>query len=85
LKIHRSFIRDITSDPKDAKLVSTIISMARQMEIEAIAVGVETEAQLSFLRDNGCRLFQGYYFERPMPPEMFESNLMKQFKPINTN
>jgi diguanylate cyclase (GGDEF)-like protein/PAS domain S-box-containing protein len=85
LKIHRSFVRDVTSDPKDAKLVSTIISMAHQMEIEAIAVGVETEAQLKFLRDNGCRLFQGYYFERPMPPEVFESNLMKQLKPANTN
>jgi diguanylate cyclase (GGDEF)-like protein/PAS domain S-box-containing protein len=78
LKIHRSFIRDITSDPKDAKLVSTMITMARKMEIEAIAVGVETEAQLQFLRDNGCRLFQGYYFERPMPPEEFESSLLKQ-------
>jgi diguanylate cyclase (GGDEF)-like protein/PAS domain S-box-containing protein len=85
LKIHRSFVRDVTSDPKDAKLVSTIISMARQMEIEAIAVGVETEAQLKFLRDNGCQLFQGYYFERPMPPEVFESNLMKQLGPVNAN
>jgi EAL domain-containing protein (putative c-di-GMP-specific phosphodiesterase class I) len=78
LKIDRSFIRDITSDPKDAKLVNTIITMAHQMEIEAIAVGVETEAQLQFLRNNGCKLFQGYYFERPLLAQEFESNLMKQ-------
>jgi diguanylate cyclase (GGDEF)-like protein/PAS domain S-box-containing protein len=78
LKIDRSFIRDITSDPKDAKLVQTLITIAHQMEIEAIAIGVETEAQLQFLRDNGCKIFQGYYFERPLPPEEFEINLKKQ-------
>ncbi|MEW8029313.1 MAG: EAL domain-containing protein [Candidatus Thiodiazotropha sp.] len=78
LKIDRSFIRDITSDPKDAKLVQTIITIAHQMEIEAIAVGVETERQLQFLRDNGCRIFQGYYFEHPLQPEAFESSLKKQ-------
>ncbi|MEW7994986.1 MAG: EAL domain-containing protein [Candidatus Thiodiazotropha endolucinida] len=78
LKIDRSFIRDITSDHKDAKLVQTIITIAHQMEIEAVAVGVETEQQLQFLRDNGCRIFQGYYFDRPLQPEAFESSLKKQ-------
>ncbi|MEW7986097.1 MAG: EAL domain-containing protein [Candidatus Thiodiazotropha sp.] len=78
LKIDRSFIRDISSDPKDAKLVQTIITIAHQMEIEAVAVGVETEQQLQFLRDNGCRIFQGYYFDRPLRPEAFESSMKKQ-------
>jgi diguanylate cyclase (GGDEF)-like protein/PAS domain S-box-containing protein len=77
LKIDRSFIRDITSDPMDAKLVQTFITMAHQMEIEAIAIGVETEEQLQFLRDNGCKIFQGYYFEHPLPPEEFEISLKK--------
>ncbi|MES9972299.1 MAG: EAL domain-containing protein [Candidatus Thiodiazotropha sp.] len=78
LKIDRSFIRDITTDPKDAKLVQTIITMAHQMEVDAIAIGVETEAQLQFLRDNGCKIFQGYYFDHPLAPDMFESSLKKQ-------
>lgn len=78
LKIDRSFIRDITTDPKDAKLVQTIITMAQQMEVDAIAIGVETEAQLQFLRDNGCKIFQGYYFDHPLPADTFESSLKKQ-------
>ncbi len=78
LKIDRSFIRDITVDPKDAKLVQTLITMANQMEIEAIAMGVETEEQLKFLRDNGCRIFQGYYFSHPLSEADFASNLSKE-------
>jgi diguanylate cyclase (GGDEF)-like protein/PAS domain S-box-containing protein len=78
LKIDRSFVRDLASDPKDAKLVQTIITMAHQMEIEAVAMGVETAAQLQFLRDNGCKIFQGCYFEPPLSPEAFEISLKKQ-------
>ncbi|MCU7948337.1 MAG: bifunctional diguanylate cyclase/phosphodiesterase, partial [Candidatus Thiodiazotropha sp. (ex Cardiolucina cf. quadrata)] len=79
LKIDRSFVRDIASDPKDAQLVQTIITMAHLMEIEVIAIGVETEAQLQFLRDKGCKMFQGYYFNHPLPADQFESLLKKQF------
>lgn len=79
LKIDRSFVRDIASDPKDAQLVQTIITMAHLMEIEVIAIGVETEAQLQFLRDKGCKMFQGYYFNHPLPADHFESLLKKQF------
>ncbi|MBT3057637.1 MAG: EAL domain-containing protein [Candidatus Thiodiazotropha sp. (ex Lucina pensylvanica)] len=78
LKIDRSFVRDIGSDPKDAKLVKTIITMAHQMEIDAVAMGVETAAQLQFLRDNGCRIFQGYYFNHPLSPDEFDSILKQQ-------
>lgn len=78
LKIDRSFIRDISSDPKDAQLVQTIITMAKNMEIEAVAIGVETEAQLKFLRDKGCEIFQGYYFSHPLPVDQFETYLSKQ-------
>ncbi|MCU7859542.1 MAG: EAL domain-containing protein, partial [Candidatus Thiodiazotropha sp. (ex Lucinoma kastoroae)] len=79
LKIDRSFVRDIASDPKDAQLVQTIITMAHLMEIEVIAIGVETEGQLQFLRDKGCKMFQGYYFNHPLPAGQFESLLKKQF------
>ncbi|MBV2092670.1 MAG: EAL domain-containing protein, partial [Candidatus Thiodiazotropha sp. (ex Ctena orbiculata)] len=78
LKIDRSFIRDISSDPKDAQLVQTIITMAQNMDIEVVAVGVETDAQLKFLRDKGCRIFQGYYFSHPLPVEQFETYLSKE-------
>jgi diguanylate cyclase (GGDEF)-like protein/PAS domain S-box-containing protein len=78
LKIDRSFIKYITTDPKDAKLVQTLITMAKQMEVEPIAMGVETEAQLEFLRDNGCRIFQGYYFSHPLSEVDFTSSLKKE-------
>ncbi|MEN8133580.1 MAG: EAL domain-containing protein, partial [Pseudomonadota bacterium] len=71
IKIDRSFVCDITTDPSDANLVETIITMAQQLGLEVVAEGVETEEQLDFLRRKGCRLFQGYYFSRPQPVEGF--------------
>jgi len=71
IKIDRSFVRDITTDPNDASLVETIITMAEHLGLEVIAEGVETEEQLNFLQKHGCRLFQGYYFSRPQPVEKF--------------
>ena len=71
LKIDQSFVRDITTDANDAVLVQTIIGMAHNLKLEVIAEGVETEEQRQFLEQNGCRLFQGYLFARPMPVEEF--------------
>jgi diguanylate cyclase (GGDEF)-like protein len=78
LKIDRSFIRDIISDPKDANLVETIITMAKMMEIEVVAIGVDSDAQMNFLRDKGCKIFQGYYFSRPLPVDQFLTYLSKE-------
>ncbi len=75
LKIDQSFIRDITSDPNDAILVQTIIDMARNFRLNVIAEGVETEAQLEFLRQHGCMAYQGYLFSRPVPIGDFEALL----------
>ncbi|MDH5648302.1 MAG: EAL domain-containing protein [Gammaproteobacteria bacterium] len=71
LKIDRSFVRDILTDPNDATIVETIISMARHLKLAVIAEGVETEAELKFLREKGCGCYQGYYFSRPLPSELF--------------
>jgi diguanylate cyclase (GGDEF)-like protein len=67
IKIDRSFVRDIESDPNDAVIVETIIVMSHHLGLEAIAEGVETGGALAFLRSKGCHRFQGYLFGRPEP------------------
>lgn len=78
IKIDRSFARDITTDPNDAAIVETIISMARHMNLGVVAERVETEDQLAFLRARGCTVIQGYYFSRPVAPAEFQGMLEKQ-------
>src|SRR6185503_11544175 len=67
LKIDQSFIRDITVDPNDTAIVVAIINMAKSLDMETIAEGVETAGQLALLRSKGCRTGQGFYFSRPVP------------------
>ncbi|MCU7844096.1 MAG: EAL domain-containing protein [Candidatus Thiodiazotropha sp. (ex Monitilora ramsayi)] len=74
-KIDQTLVNRIPSAPEERKLVQTLISLAQKMEIDVVAVGVEDEAQFDFLRDNGCRLFQGYYFSHPQPAEQFTDTL----------
>jgi len=65
LKIDRTFIRDVTTDPDDATITLAIIGLAHSLKIKVIAEGVETRAQLKLLTANGCDEAQGYYFSRP--------------------
>ncbi|CAI8720217.1 diguanylate cyclase [Brevibacillus sp. IT-7CA2] len=67
LKIDRSFITDITMNPSDQAIVATIISMAKHLNMNVIAEGIETQGQLDFLTENACKEIQGYYFSRPLP------------------
>jgi diguanylate cyclase (GGDEF)-like protein len=72
LKIDQSFVRDITLDSDGAAIVSAIIAMACNLRLNVLAEGVETEAQLAFLRAQGCNEIQGYSFSRPLDAEAFE-------------
>ncbi len=67
LKIDREFIKNVTSDPGDATIALTIISLAHSLKLRVVAEGVETEGQLNFLMRHGCDEMQGYYFSRPEP------------------
>jgi EAL domain-containing protein (putative c-di-GMP-specific phosphodiesterase class I) len=71
LKIDRMFVNDSTTDPDDAALVMTIITMAHNLRLHVMAEGVETEEQLKFLRLLKCDEGQGYFFAKPVPPEAF--------------
>lgn len=67
LKIDRSFVRDITTDPDDATICKTIVAMARSLNLKVIAEGVETEQQLAELKSYGCGQYQGFLFAKPLP------------------
>ncbi len=75
LKIDRSFVRDIATDPNDAVMVQTIIDMAHNFSLNVIAEGVETEAQLAFLKQHGCMAYQGYLISKPISANEFEALL----------
>jgi EAL domain-containing protein (putative c-di-GMP-specific phosphodiesterase class I) len=81
LKIDRSFVCDVTTDPDDAALVMAIITLAHNLRLKVIAEGVDTEEQLKFLHLLRCDEWQGYLFSRPLPVEAFEDLLLQEQNP----
>jgi diguanylate cyclase (GGDEF)-like protein/PAS domain S-box-containing protein len=75
LKIDRSFVRDMASDPSDRAIVEAIIVMAHKLGIKVVAEGIETEEQCELLAAAGCDYGQGYLFARPMPEDQFVAML----------
>jgi diguanylate cyclase (GGDEF)-like protein/PAS domain S-box-containing protein len=73
IKIDRSFVKDLPGDRDAGVLVETMITMAQKLGIQCLAEGIETEAQLKFLRDVGCPLGQGYLYSRPLPVSRFNA------------
>ena len=73
LKIDQSFVRDLPGEPNACVIARTIIALGNSLGLAVIAEGVETEEQRTFLHDNGCLQYQGYFFGRPVPVENVEA------------
>ncbi|WP_056438177.1 EAL domain-containing protein [Massilia sp. Root335] len=72
LKIDKSFIRNLATDPDDAVIARSIITLGQSLQLQVIAEGVETEEQFAYLRRHRCDQIQGYYFSRPLPAGEFQ-------------
>ncbi|WP_156085508.1 putative bifunctional diguanylate cyclase/phosphodiesterase, partial [Billgrantia saliphila] len=78
LKLDRAFIRSLPDDAADAAIVSAVLAMARGLGLDVVAEGVETQGQLDFLQQAGCRLVQGFLYARPGPAEVIEAQWQAQ-------
>ncbi len=78
LKIDRSFVRDIATDPDDAAIITAVIAMAHTLKLRVVAEGVETQAQWAFLKAHGCDEFQGFLVSRPVDADAFARLLERQ-------
>lgn len=76
LKIDKSFVDDIFDDPSHAAIARTIMALANSLDLSVVAEGVETQQQLDWLLENGCKSFQGYFFSHPLPINELDAKLL---------
>ncbi|WP_339080647.1 EAL domain-containing protein [Pseudomonas sp. TMP9] len=81
VKIDQTFIRDLTHGSEDAAITRAIIVMAHSLELKVVAEGVETQAQMDFLKSQRCDEIQGYLISKPVPAEQFAQLLREQMEP----
>ncbi len=79
LKIDRSFIHDLSEQGDNAAIVAAILAMARTLNLQVIAEGVETDAQLGFLKHHGCNVVQGFIYSKPVPAADIPALLSRRF------
>lgn len=83
LKLDRAFIRALPVDHADAAIVVAVLAMARGLQLEVVAEGVETQAQSDFLHEHGCPLVQGFLFARPEPAHTVEARYLAESQPVS--
>jgi diguanylate cyclase (GGDEF)-like protein len=81
VKVDRSFVRDVATDPDAAAIVAAILALAHRLRLSVVAEGVETAEHVAFLREQGCSLLQGYLFSPPLPRERLERWLARSTAP----
>ncbi|MDH3918393.1 MAG: GGDEF domain-containing phosphodiesterase, partial [Rhodospirillales bacterium] len=82
LKIDRSFVRDLTTEPDDAAITEAVIKMGHSLNLKVIAEGVEMEEQVTYLRSKGCDELQGFLFSQPLPARDFARWLTSWKRPV---
>jgi len=80
LKIDQAFVRGLPDDEQDAAIATTIIAMARNLDMKVLAEGVETKEQLAFMVEHGCDEVQGYYFSKPVTADKVQPLLKKKWE-----
>jgi diguanylate cyclase (GGDEF)-like protein len=82
LKIDRSFVQDVTSNPDSAAVTDAIIALAKSLQLKITAEGIETQQQLNYLQQRGCQEGQGFYFGIPAPADRITELLKQNFQQI---
>ena len=85
LKIDQSFVRDATHDPNDAEIIRAIVAMARSLNLDVIAEGVETPEQLAFLQSGSELIIQGWYFSKALPGDELERFVRGRYTQMQSN
>lgn len=80
LKIDRSFVNAMTLNPRDAAIIAAVISMGNSLNLKVLAEGVETEEQMSFLRNHHCDEIQGFYFSQPLEADAFAEKVRASWR-----